>query len=89
MQEMYNDGFIHIIQTPKGPHVYLGNSRIHYWMPGVILGGIALLGAILDDNKKNREKHAVLGLVGALLVLDDLPDFISFLQGKRYPQLST
>jgi len=51
-------------------------------MPGVILGGIALLGAVFDDNKENRKKYAVLGLVGALLVVDDLPDFVSFLQGN-------
>ena len=82
MQEVYNDGLIRVYQTPRGPHVYLGNSRIHHWMPGVILGGIALLGTVLDNNKKNREKYAVLGLVGALLVLDDLPDFVSFLKGK-------
>jgi hypothetical protein len=37
-------------------------------MPGVFLEGIALLGAIFDDNKENREKYAVLGLVGALLI---------------------
>jgi hypothetical protein len=80
---MYNDGLIRIFQTPKGPHVYLGNARIHHWMPGIIIGGIALLGATFDDNKENRQKYAVLGLVGSLLVLDDLPDFISFLQGKR------
>jgi hypothetical protein len=67
----------------NGPHVYLGNARIHHWMPGIIIGGIALLGATFDDNKENRQKYAVLGLVGSLLVLDDLPDFISFLQGKR------
>jgi hypothetical protein len=52
-------------------------------MPGVILGGIALLGTIFDDDKENRKKYAVLGLLGALLVLDDLSDFVSFLQRKR------
>lgn len=51
-------------------------------MPGIILEGIALLGAIFDDNKENREKYAALGLVGILLILDDLPDFISFIQGN-------
>jgi hypothetical protein len=52
-------------------------------MPGVFLGSVALLGAIFDDAKKNREKYAALGLIGALLILDDLPDFLSFLQGKQ------
>lgn len=80
MQEVYNDGLIRVFQTPKGPHVYLGNSRIHHWMPGVILGGIAILGAIFDTDKENRRKYAALGLIGALLVLDDLPDLISYLQ---------
>jgi hypothetical protein len=52
-------------------------------MPGVVLAGIALFGAPFDDNKKNREKYAALGIFGALLVLDDLPDFISFLNGSK------
>jgi hypothetical protein len=51
-------------------------------MPGIITEGIALLGAIFDDNKENRQKYEAIGLVGELLVLDDLPDFIPFLQGK-------
>jgi len=79
---VFDDGVIRVFQTPKGPHVYVGNSRVHHWMPGIILEGIALLGAIFDDNKENREKYAALGLVGILLILDDLPDFISFIQGN-------
>ena len=51
-------------------------------MPGIILGSIAILGVMFDDNKENRKKYAALGLVGALLILDDLPDFVAFLQGN-------
>jgi hypothetical protein len=83
MQEVYNDGFVRIFQTAEGPRVYFGDFRVHHWMPGVVLGGIALLGTLFDDNRRNREKYAALGLIGALLVLDDLPDFISFLKENR------
>jgi hypothetical protein len=83
MQKVYDNGLLRVFQAPAGPRVYLGNFRVHHWMPGVFLGSVALLGAIFDDAKKNREKYAALGLIGALLILDDLPDFLSFLQGKQ------
>ena len=81
-QKTCDDGLVRVFQTPKGPHVYVGDFRVHHWMPGVILGGIALLGAICDDNKEHRKNYFFLGLVGTLLVLDDLPDFLSFLEGN-------
>lgn len=82
MQRVYDDGFIRVFQTPKGPQIYLGNARIHHWMPGVVLGGLGLLGLLLDDDKRNRPLYIGLGLIGALLVLDDFTDFFSFLQGN-------
>jgi len=51
-------------------------------MPGIMLGSIAILGVVFEDNKENRKKYAALGLIGALLILDDLSDFVAFLRGN-------
>ena len=82
VQMVYDDGFLRVFQTSKGPQVYLGNTRIHHWIPGVILGSLGLLGLLLDDDKRNRPQYIGLSLIGALLILDDLPDVFSFLQGN-------
>jgi hypothetical protein len=82
-QKVYDDGLVRVFQAPAGPRVYLGEFRVHHWMPGVLLGGAALLGVIFDDSRENRKKYAALGLIGALLILDDLPDFLAFLQSKQ------
>ena len=82
MQAIYDNGLVQVFQTPNGPQVYLSNARIHHWMPGIMLGGLGLLGLLLDDKKQNRPKYILLSLIGALLVLDDLPDFLSFLEGS-------
>lgn len=76
----YVDGFIQIVKTSKGSRVFVNSIRLHHWMPGVILAGLGLLSLIFDDDEENRYKHLVSCLVGALLILDDLPDFVSFLQ---------
>lgn len=81
--QVHNDGVLRVFQTPNGPQVFLGSSRIHHWMPGVVFVALSLLGAVFDDRRENRGRYIGLGLAGLVLVLDDLPDFISFIQGKQ------
>jgi len=81
--QMYNDGFFQIFQTSKGPQVYLGGIRVHHWMLGATLGGFGLLGLLLDKDKRSRSQYVGFSLIGALLILDDLPDFLSFIQGNN------
>ena len=76
----YGDDFIRTVKTSGGSRVFVNNIRLHHWMPGVILAGLGLLSLIFDDNEESRYKHLVSCLVGALLILDDLSDFVSFLQ---------
>jgi hypothetical protein len=83
IQIAYGNDLVRVIQTLTGPQLYLKGFRVHHWMPGIALGGLALLGAVLDDNRENKKKYAALGLVGVLLLLDDLPDFIAFLPEKE------
>ena len=78
--KMYDDGVLRIIRTPRGPRVYLGENRIHHWMGGVTLVGIGLIGLLTDGNKKHRQWYGLCAVAGGILVLDDLPDFLSFLQ---------
>lgn len=82
LQTVYDDGVLQVLQTPKGPQIYLGTTRIHHWMPGIMLGGLGLLGLLLDDKKQNRPRYVLISLIGALLVLDDFLDFLSFLEGS-------
>lgn len=77
---MTQEALIRIYSTPKGPHVYAGDFRIHHWMGGLVAVGIGVLGLLFDKNKKHRDSYFLLCLVGSIAFLDDLPDFISFLQ---------
>jgi hypothetical protein len=79
---MVQDNLIRIYNTPKGPHVYLGDFRVHHWMGGLVAGGIGVWGLISDKNKNRRDLYLFLCLAGSLAFLDDLADFISFIQGN-------
>ena len=81
-QKIYDDGFVQVFDTPKGPHVYMGEARVHHWMAGVLLLGIGLMGSLFDKSKRRRPGYILSILVGGLVVLDDLADLISFLQGE-------
>lgn len=78
--KIYDDGLLRIFRTPKGPRVYLGENRVHHWMGGVVLIGTGLIGLLIDGNKKHRRWYGSCAIAGGILVLDDLPDFLSFLQ---------
>jgi len=77
---IYNDRLLRITGTPSGPRVYLADTRIHHWMPGLLLTGVGLLGLLFDDNKVRRRWYCLSTFFGGLLVLDDLKDFLLFLQ---------
>jgi len=78
-QKIYDDGFLQIIGTPRGPHVYIAGARVHHWVAGAVLSGLGLSGLLLDKKKERRPWYFLCVIFGGLLVLDDLPDFISFL----------
>ena len=78
--KIYDDGLLKIFRTPKGPQVYLTNIRIHHWTGGAGLIGLGILGALLDKDKNRRNWYALSCLIGSILILDDLPDLISFIE---------
>ncbi len=55
-------------------------ARIHHWTGGAGLLGLGILGALLDDSEDHRSWYALCCLIGSILVLDDLPDLISFIE---------
>ena len=78
--KIYDDGLLRIFGAPKGPRVYLGDLRVHHWMGGAVLIGAGLIGLLIDSNKKHRQWYGFCAIAGSVLVLDDLPDFLAFLQ---------
>jgi hypothetical protein len=71
-----------VYNTPNGPQVYVGNVRIHHWPAGLtsaIIGGAGLL----FDNKKRSDLYTSLLLAGGLAFVDDLPDFLKFIDGLK------
>jgi len=70
---------IRVYNTPNGPQVYFGTVRIHHWHAGLASAAIGALGLLFDDNKKRKNLYGVLLIGGAIAFLDDLPDFITFI----------
>jgi hypothetical protein len=79
---MAQDSLIKIYTTPRGPHVYIGDLRVHHWVAGLIISGIGISGLFLDKNKDRRAFYCLLYFGGLVIFLDDLPDFISFFQSN-------
>ena len=77
---MAQESLIKIYDTPKGPHVYFADIRLHHWTAGLVAAGIGALGLLFDKNKKRRGFYLLLCLAGSVAFLDDLPDFVSFLE---------
>ncbi len=73
------DNAIRIYDTPNGPQVFVGNVRIHNWHAGAVTAVIGTLGLLFDDNEKRKNFYDALVVVGAVAFLDDLPDFIKFI----------
>jgi hypothetical protein len=70
---------IRVYNTPNGPQVYFGTVRIHHWPIGLTSAIIGALGLLFDDNKKRTNLYSALLIGGAITFLDDLPDFITFI----------
>jgi hypothetical protein len=70
---------IRVYNTPNGPQVYLGMVRIHHWPIGLTSSIIGALGLLFDDDKKRTNLYSALLIGGAIAFLDDLPDFITFI----------
>lgn len=77
---MAQESLIKIYDTPKGPHVYVADIRIHHWIAGLVTAAIGALGLLFDKNKKRKGLYFLLCFTGFVAFLDDLPDFISFLE---------
>jgi hypothetical protein len=73
------DNAIRIYDTPNGPQVFVGNVRIHHWQAGAAAAVIGTLGLLFDDDQKRKNLYDVLVIGGAVAFLDDLPDFIKFI----------
>ena len=69
-----------IYNTPKGPHVYFADFRIHHWTAGLVAAVIGALGLLFDKNKKRRGFYFLLCLAGSVAFLDDFEDFASFVE---------
>ena len=74
---------LQVVNTPNGPQVYLSNIRIHHWQAGAVSATIGLLGLLLDDKSKNRNFYTALTLAGTMAFVDDLPDFLNFVDSLR------
>lgn len=70
---------IRVYNTPNGPQVYVGKIRIHHWHAGLSSAIIGALGLIFDDDKKRKNLYSFLLIGGTVTFLDDLPDFIAFI----------
>ena len=70
---------IRVYNTPNGPQVYFGTVRIHHWHVGAAAAVIGALGLLFDDNKKRTNLYNALLIGGTITFLDDLPDFITFI----------
>jgi hypothetical protein len=80
---MTETALIRIYDTPKGPHVYLGDVRVHHWIVGLGTAFVGTLGLIFDRNKRRRPLYLLLCLGGFIAFLDDIPDFVSFVEGSE------
>ena len=80
---MTETALVRIYDTPKGPHVYFGDVRIHHWTVGLATAFIGALCLIFDKDKRRRPFYALLCFGGFVAFLDDLPDFVSFLEGAE------
>ena len=81
-QKIYDDGFVRVFNTSKGPHIYMGEVRVHHWMAGILMLGVGLIGCLFDKSKRRRPWYILSILIGGLCVLDDLLDLLSFLEGE-------
>ena len=82
---MAQESLIKIYDTPKGPHVYVGDFRLHHWIPGLVAAVIGGLGLLFDKNKKRKGFYFLLCLAGSVAFIDDLDDFMSFLEDGSLP----
>jgi hypothetical protein len=80
VSELIQNDIVRIYSTPKGPHVYFGDHRVHHWTVGLIATVVGALGLIFDKNKNRKPLYAILCVGGTIAFLDDLPDFIHFLE---------
>ena len=77
---MSQNDLIRIYNTPKGSHVYFGDVRVHHWTGGLIATIIGTLGLFFDEDKDRRPFYMALLVGGVVAFLDDLPDFMLFLE---------
>jgi len=82
-QKMQNS--FRIYNTPKGPKVYFETARIHHWSIGLLSAIIGGLGLMFDDEKKREDFYLFLVIGGVTAFLDDLPDFISYVNSLKTP----
>jgi len=73
---MTENTLIRIYDTPKGPHVYFGDLRVHHWAAGLGALFIGTFGLFLDKQKDRRFLYALLCIGGFVAFLDDLSDFL-------------
>ena len=81
---MSETSLIRIYNTPKGPHVHIGDIRVHHWTVGMASATLGILGLIFDNNKKHRAFYVMLSVVGIIAFIDDLPDFLDFLGTSQF-----
>jgi hypothetical protein len=70
-------GFIEVYSNPGGPRVCIGGVRVHHWQVGLIALISGAFGASLDRDKDRQALYRLISLIGLIVFLDDLPDFIS------------
>ena len=74
---------ITVYDSPNGPQVYLETVRIHHWPTGLTASIIGAIGLLFDDNQKRTNLYSSLLIGGAITFLDDLPDFIKFIDNLQ------
>ena len=74
---------IRIYNTPKGPQVYFGSLRIHHWPIGLASAILGVLGLLFDDDNNHGKYYTGLFIGGVLTFLDDLPDFLAFIDNLQ------
>lgn len=78
-----NSSAIRIYNTPQGPQVYFGALRIHHWPIGLASAILGTLGLLFDDDNNHRNYYTALFLGGVVAFVDDLPDFLAFIDSLQ------